>query len=931
MSYYSLSPSTPGEAASRHDAIAAWFLGPKAENFSYLEEFLKRVLDNQKNTRKNLYPSDKAFITPKMQTSELFRESMKNLDIQLSSIDAMLSEHSTPFWSPRYNGHMNMDVSMPAIIGYLTTMIYNPNNVAFESSPFTTIIELTVGQQLCRMLGYHTAGSPAPMIFPPPPTSWGHITCDGSVANLEATWAARNLKFYPLSLRLATTEGMLKFLVRNERNQFRITLANGQRKPFAECTVWELLNLKPSTILDIPDRLFKEYGISQSFLQRAMDPFLIQTLGKDVIEKKMFTAENIQAGQILVGATRHYSWPKGAAIVGIGRNNVIDVRIDYAARMYVQDLEQKLENCVKTKTPVYMVVTIMGSTEQGAVDPLADILELRNKFEGKGLSFVVHCDAAWGGYFASMLRDLPTEDAKIRCLFNDPSYVPSMSLQSYTKTQLQAYGRADSITVDPHKSGYCPYPAGALCYRDERMRYQVTWTSPIVAHEGEAENIGVYGVEGSKPGAAAVGTYLSHEVIGLNYKGYGALLGEATFSCTRLFCHWATMTEDDDELIVRPFNLLPAEKENLLHGDPAKVAAQKQFIRDRIINTENSDLLVDKEVMQLLSELGSDLMINAFACNFKVNGKINTDVEEANYLNTRIFQRLSLGSKEDKAQERSLILTSSNFEQQTYRECLDLFKSRLGLKGDQDLSVLITVTMSPWPTANNFIKVIADEFEKVAREEIQGVLKRNALDPQYHTFVMQGTDKVHLVYLPQFNVAPRRYQVIMTCNLPQEVMTKYVEFKETNPGEFFTLRTADKAFLPDLLREGHFKAVMDIGQPVPGRPHLANNFEVTNIHAIVNEPLTSNVLDTQYPTMMPFYLYGTPQQQHIDHLLRVSPNQQLNSDRVSLRLSTKLTEEELSTGVVAVFHNIRECSMQPMYATPKYYPRGRKKLTSPQL
>jgi len=123
MSYYSLSPSFPGEAASRHDAIAAWFLGPKAENFSFLEEFLKRVLENQKNTRKNLYPSDQAFITPKMQTSELFRESMRNLDIQLSSIDSMLSEHSTPFWSPRYNGHMNMDVSMPAIIG----CVYSPH------------------------------------------------------------------------------------------------------------------------------------------------------------------------------------------------------------------------------------------------------------------------------------------------------------------------------------------------------------------------------------------------------------------------------------------------------------------------------------------------------------------------------------------------------------------------------------------------------------------------------------------------------------------------------------------------------------------------------------------------------------------------------------------------------------------------------------
>lgn len=30
--------------------------------------------------------------------------------------------------------------------------------------------------------------------------------------------------------------------------------------------------------------------------------------------------------------------------------------------------------------------------------------------------------------------------------------------------------------------------------------------------------------------------------------------------------------------------------------------------------------------MEFLNMLGGDLMINAFACNFKVNGKINADV-----------------------------------------------------------------------------------------------------------------------------------------------------------------------------------------------------------------------------------------------------------------------------------------------------------------
>lgn len=38
----------------------------------------------------------------------------------------------------------------------------------------------------------------------------------------------------------------------------------------------------------------------------------------------------------------------------------------------------------------------------------------------------------------------------------------------------------------------------------------------------------------SKPGASAVSTYMSNKCIGLNPEGYGALLGEVTFSCSRV-------------------------------------------------------------------------------------------------------------------------------------------------------------------------------------------------------------------------------------------------------------------------------------------------------------------------------------------------------------------------------------------------------------
>lgn len=70
---------------------------------------------------------------------------------------------------------------MPALLGYFMTMIYNPNNVALEASPLTTIAEIECGNQLCKMFGYNMNPEKAPI-------GWGHITCGGTVANLESIW-----------------------------------------------------------------------------------------------------------------------------------------------------------------------------------------------------------------------------------------------------------------------------------------------------------------------------------------------------------------------------------------------------------------------------------------------------------------------------------------------------------------------------------------------------------------------------------------------------------------------------------------------------------------------------------------------------------------------------------------------------------------------
>lgn len=89
---------------------------------------------------------------------------------------------------------------------------------------------------------------------------------------------------------------------------FMIETCKGEKKLFKNLEPWEMLNLKPGTILDISERLFEEYEISPKFLQDTLEQYNIQTIGKDALEKEY----KIEDPQCMVSATRHYSWPKGA-------------------------------------------------------------------------------------------------------------------------------------------------------------------------------------------------------------------------------------------------------------------------------------------------------------------------------------------------------------------------------------------------------------------------------------------------------------------------------------------------------------------------------------------------------------------------------------------------------------------------------------------
>ncbi|MDQ1260878.1 MAG: hypothetical protein QG575_59 [Euryarchaeota archaeon] len=682
------------------ESLAAWFLGPKAENQNLFSELIMEGIKANCNDRKVYFSQDPKYVTEELKRSEEYINCVKYMKIEYNELLKDLKK-SVPFFSYRYQAHMNWDLTIPGMLGYFSAMLYNQNNVAAEASPVTSYLELLVGDDLCKMLGFDVAVPKDENAILP----WGHITCDGSVANLEAMWAARNLKYYPISVAsalrsesaLEAAKGML------------VPLPDGRCRQLIDLDAWALLNIGIDDVLALTQRMQLEYGISAEAINSALDPYTIQSLGFDEFNRR-YTRDT--PPPVLMGpATKHYSWPKNAAVLGIGKNNFLNINVDMDARMDIKHLRTQLDKCLAAEQPILMVVVVLGSTEESAVDPLAKVIALRDEYRKSGLEFAIHVDAAWGGYFASLLRKpyKSASDVTTDC------HTPDLMLSDYVTEQYNAIPLAESVTIDPHKAGYIPYPAGGLCYRNRSMRNLVAFLAPEVYHGEKVDAaMGVFGIEGSKPGAAATGVYLSHRIIRPDQSGYGKILGKALFNSKRFYAGIITLAEPKDPFIVVPVQQIPAEREG---KSQKEIDIQLEEIKKNIVEKENKD--IEPKDMKLLKKLGSDQIIITYAFNFKdKNGSLNTNPKRANDFNHKIFEALSL-SPEKPNHKPLLIITTSQFEPEIYgQEFVRTFMRRLGVDDSNliTMNFLSSTTMCPWLTdteKGNFIPELTKALRDV--------------------------------------------------------------------------------------------------------------------------------------------------------------------------------------------------------------------------
>lgn len=115
-----------------HEAVSAWFLGPRAENFGLLKTLFEGVLDDHARVREQYYPEDgvravapgagetefivlQSFITASIQSSKTFQDNVAALHKEVAALSGLLNQYSVPFFSPRYIGHMCMEMCVCAV------------------------------------------------------------------------------------------------------------------------------------------------------------------------------------------------------------------------------------------------------------------------------------------------------------------------------------------------------------------------------------------------------------------------------------------------------------------------------------------------------------------------------------------------------------------------------------------------------------------------------------------------------------------------------------------------------------------------------------------------------------------------------------------------------------------------------------------------
>jgi tyrosine decarboxylase/aspartate 1-decarboxylase len=206
----------------------------------------------------------------------------------------------------------------------------------------------------------------------------------------------------------------------------------------------------------------------------------------------LWVAGQLQPGKkVLASDQAHFTHTRISSVLGLP---FAAVPSDNFGRMDVKALGKALE-----RGDAGCVVATVGTTGTGSVDPLPEILRLRERFK-----FRLHVDAAYGGYF-TLIGNLPPD----------------------ARASFDLISEADSIVIDPHKHGLQPYGCGCVLFRDPSVGAIYKHDSPYTYFTSAELHLGEISLDCSRAGASAVALWATMRLLPLTRGGEFAAMLES--------------------------------------------------------------------------------------------------------------------------------------------------------------------------------------------------------------------------------------------------------------------------------------------------------------------------------------------------------------------------------------------------------------------
>jgi len=225
----------------------------------------------------------------------------------------------------------------------------------------------------------------------------------------------------------------------------------------------------------------------------------------------------------------HYACLTVANWLGIGEEHVVSIPTTDDNEIDVDALGSQLREVVKSGCRIACLIATMGTTDAFGLDDLATMVRVRDEIVREfSLDYVphVHADAVIGWAW-SVFNDYDFEENPLGFRHR------TVRALAGTARRIRHLGRADSLGVDYHKTGFAPYISSAVLLRDGHDFARLTRReeeTPYIFQSG-VRHPGKYTLETTRAGGGPLAAVANLRLFGK--RGLQALLG-----------HLVTMAEE---------------------------------------------------------------------------------------------------------------------------------------------------------------------------------------------------------------------------------------------------------------------------------------------------------------------------------------------------------------------------------------------------